>query len=338
VDVDSTAAETVGALWHAADVSRPPIDHVAAALELRASGVETVDPYPGRTSIPFRVRCLKPECAGHSDPFPTYLSSVRALAKKGNVACLHCRKRERANNRRAEMIKLGRVLPTVEVVDVKTAIRSWCLRCWQVCDPGPRLDNLRNGQGGCEHCGGRKRFSDEAARQLAREWGYVPDANVHYTNDATKWPGRCIEAGHPCEPVLNSRFRSGPCETCAEHGFKPDRPALLYLVTRLDIAAAKIGICEDSLKNSRLYEHNRNGWTKIEVMRFQLGVHARTVENTVVRSWRARGLLPVLNNGLGYDGYTETVSLKSLTAAEVWSQVSAVADQIRAAAQPGQRM
>ncbi|MGV9775062.1 hypothetical protein [Streptosporangium sp. NPDC003464] len=251
------------------------------------------------------------------------------LAKKGDVACIHCRKRERANKRRAEMIRLGRVLPMVEVIDVKTSTRSWCLRCWQVCDPGPRLDNIRNGgQGGCEACGGKKRFADEVARQLAKDWGYNPDPDVPYQNDATKWPGRCIAKGHPCAPVLNSRFSSGPCEICPDHGFKPDRPALLYLVTRLDLAAAKIGICEDSPKNSRLYEHNRNGWTKIEIMRFGLGAHARTVEDTVIRSWRALALPPVLDNGLAYNGYTETVSLNSLSVTEIWSQVQEVADQV----------
>ncbi|MEV0150022.1 MULTISPECIES: hypothetical protein [unclassified Nonomuraea] len=217
----------------------------------------------------------------------------------------------------------------VEVVDVKTPTRSWCLRCWQVCDPGPRLDNIRNGgQGGCEACGGKKRFADEVARQLAKDWGYNPDPDIPYQNDATKWPGRCIAKGHPCAPVLNSRFNSGPCEICPDHGFKPDRPALLYLVTRLDLAAAKIGICEDSPKNSRLYELSRNGWTKIEIMRFGLGAQARTVEDAVIRSWRANALPPVLDNGLAYNGYTETVSLNLLSVTEIWSQVQKVADQV----------
>lgn len=308
-------------------MKKSPIGHAAAVLELRASGVEPVDPYPGRTSIPFKVRCLKPSCEGHAVPFATYLSSVRALAKKRRVACVHCLKRERANSRRADMIRLGRVLPMVEVADVRTPTRSWCLRCWNVCDPGPRLDNIRNGgQGGCEHCGGKKRHPEEVARQLAREWGYIPDPQIPYSNDATKWPGRCIAHGHRCAPVLNSRKQSGPCETCAEHGFKPHRPALLYLLTRLDAGAAKVGICEDSPKNTRLYEHGRNGWTVVEKMPFALGSQARAVEDAVVRSWRARGLPPVLINDLGYDGYTETVALEALSAADIWAEVQDAAD------------
>ncbi|MEV4501881.1 hypothetical protein [Streptomyces klenkii] len=219
------------------------------------------------------------------------------------------------------------MLPLEEVGDVKTSIRSLCLRCLNVCSPGPRLDNIRNGkQGGCEHCGGKKRLSDEAARQRAYEWGYIPDPDTPYVNDATKWPGRCRAKGHRCAPVLNSYKRSGPCETCAEHGFKPHLPAILYLVVKPDLIAAKIGICEDNPKNSRLYEHSRNGWILVETMRFELGADARTVEDTVIRSWRARGFQPVLDNGFGYNGYSETVSLRQASVTEVWASVCSAAE------------
>ena len=167
------------------------------------------------------------------------------------------------------------------------------------------------------------------ARHLAKNWGYIPDPNIPYTNDATKWPGRCIAKRHPCAPILNSRFRSGPCETCAEHGFKPDKPALLYLVVRMDLGAAKIGICEDNPKNTRLYEHSRNGWTQVETMHFALGSSARRVEDTLVRSWRAGGLGPVLDNGLAYDGYSETVSLSALSVVDIWAAVNIVASDLQ---------
>ena len=313
-------------------VKRPKIDHAAATLELRASGVEPVDEYPGVTRKPFRVRCLRLACPAHSEPFTVYLSQVRQLTRKREVACLTCRERKRANNRRADMIRLGHVLPMEVVVDVKTPTRCWCLRCWKVLDsPGPKLGNIRNGkQGGCTYCGGKTRLPDEAARQLARDWGYIPDPNIPYTNDATKWPGHCIARRHPCAPVLSSRNRSGPCETCADHGFKPDKPALLYLVVRTELGAAKIGICEDSPKNTRLREHARNGWTSVETMRFEVGAAARRVEDTVVRSWRARGLEPVLDNGIGYDGYSETVSLSAISVVEIWTAVRSTTEDLSA--------
>ncbi len=296
-----------------AAVKRPKIDHAAAALELRASGLEPVDPYPGVTSKPFDVRCTKPKCKGHAEPFPAYLSAVRKRTEMGQMGCIHCNKQDRAIRRRMDMIRIGNMLPMVEIPDVKAAVRSWCLHCWEICVPGPRLDNIRNGeQGGCDHCGGRRRLPDEVARQRARDWGYNPDPNIPYMNDATKWPGRCIAKNHYCEPVLNSHKRQGPCESCAEHGFKPHLPAILYLVVKPELIAAKIGICEDSPKNTRLYEHSLNGWIRIETMRFAVGLDARKVEDTIKRSWRARDLQPVLDNDNAYDGYTETVSLKAM--------------------------
>lgn len=310
-------------------MKRPKTDHAAVTLELRASGLEPVDRYPGVTSKPFKVRCTRATCEGHTTPFPAYLSAVRTLAKKGRVGCIHCNKRERAMQRRSDMIRLGQMLPVVEIPDVRTAIRSWCLRCWKLCEPGPRLDNIRNGkQGGCDHCGGKRRLPDSVARDRARIWGYAPDPGIPYTNDAIKWPGRCLAKGHYCDPALNSSKSQGPCGACAENGFKPHRPALLYLVTKAALVAAKIGICEDSPKNRRLYEHRLNGWITIETMRFPVGSDARKVEDAVVRSWRARLLPPVLDSGCGYSGYTETVSLRQLRVSDIWSEVCAATGRL----------
>ena len=225
------------------------------------------------------------------------------------------------------MIKLGRALPMEIVKDAKTPTRCWCLRCWKVITPC--LDNIRNGgQGACEACGGTARLTDEEARHRAWEWGYIPDPDIPYTNDATKWPGKCRAMGHPCEPVLNSYKRSGPCGSCAKHGFKPHRPALLYLIVHPKLNAAKIGICEDSPTNTRLREHKANGWDLPlpgRIMKFTLGRDARILEDKVIRSWRARNLRVVLRNGSGYDGYLETVSLVQISAAQIWTEVAALA-------------
>jgi hypothetical protein len=93
------------------------------------------------------------------------------------------------------------------------------------------------------------------------------------------------------------------------------------LVIKSTLAAAKVGVCEYSPKNSRLYEHGRNGWTVLNTMSFRLGRDARAIERITVESWRARGWPPVLDNGLAYDGYTETVSLRGTSAAEIWAAV-----------------
>ncbi|MFJ1958441.1 hypothetical protein ACIQ9K_38940 [Streptomyces microflavus] len=106
----------------------------------------------------------------------------------------------------------------------------------------------------------------------------------------------------------------------------------MYLVTNITLGAAKIGICEDSPRNKRLHEHQRTGWIVIEKMCFAVGSDARKVEDIIVRSWRSRLLPPVLNDGYGYNGYSETVSLQQLRVSEIWSEVGAAAGQVMGAA------
>ncbi len=279
-----------------------------------------MEPYPGRTSSPWLVRCLNKRCPGHETPFRVYLSYIRNPVY-GGAGCGQCRVRRRAEERRADMITRGRVLPMEIIDDVRQPVRSWCLRCWNTISP--RLDNIRSGQGSCEHCGGKARLPDEKARQLARAWGFEPDPVIQYTNDTTRWPGRCLAHGHYCDPSLNARFSGGPCAGCADHGFKPDRSALLYLVTKSTLTAAKVGICEYSPTNARLYEHGRNGWSVLHALRFPVGREARAIEKATVESWRARGWPPVMENRLAYDGYTETVALQSISAPDIWDGIRA---------------
>ncbi|MFI5672182.1 hypothetical protein [Streptomyces sp. NPDC051704] len=300
-------------------MKRPKTDHTGAVAELHAAGCMPEEEYPGRTSLPWKVRCVRKQCPGHETPFPVYLSYIRNPVY-GGAGCPDCRKQRRADERRADMINRGRVLPRESISDVKQPVSGWCMRCWKEVTK-PRLDNIRSGQGGCEHCGGKARFPDETARRLARAWGYEPDPDIPYQNDATKWPGRCLAKNHFCDPILNSRFRSGPCETCADHGFKPDRPALLYVVIKSTLAAAKVGICEDSPRNTRLAEHRRNGWTLLYELSYPQGADARAREKATVESWRARGWEPVLDGKLAYDGYKETVSLRSISAEGIWAEI-----------------
>lgn len=293
----------------------PPSTNQEAINELADKGCEPMEPYPGRTSLKWLVRCVVLTCRGHKEPFNVYMSAVRKVPK----ACKTCRERDRELARRLDFIRTGQVLPREYVKDARTPTRCWCMRCWA--EVKPRLDNIRSGQGGCEQCGGKKRFTDEEARRLAIEWGYTPDPDIPYVNDANKWPGTCHAEGHYCEPLLNSRFRSGPCQACAEHGFKPTKPALLYIVTNVRLNAAKVGICGADPRNSRLSDLRREGWTTDKTIYFASGRDARAVEARVVRAWREAKMLPVLDNGGKYVGYTETVSLLELAVPDVERQI-----------------
>jgi hypothetical protein len=60
-------------------------------------------------------------------------------------------------------------------------------------------------------------------------------------------------------------------------------------------------------------------------MRFAVGAAARAVEIEVVRYWRRSGFPVVLDNGLAYIGYTETVPLSEVSVVEIWTRVCASA-------------
>ncbi|MFF8531737.1 hypothetical protein ACF07B_07055 [Streptomyces sp. NPDC015532] len=135
----------------------------------------------------------------------------------------------------------------------------------------------------------------------------------------------------PVNPCLGNLYRGqGACSprACKITGFKDSEPALVYLLQRTTgPAMAKIGICEDSVRNTRLQLHVRNGWEVLYTRPFRVGLHARLVEGAiktvVVRRTRLaeRGARGERRS----DGYTETVLLKDDERSDPWSVVTALA-------------
>ncbi|MFB7468896.1 hypothetical protein ACFCZ1_36335 [Streptomyces sp. NPDC056224] len=78
-------------------------------------------------------------------------------------------------------------------------------------------------------------------------------------------------------------------------------------------------------RTGRLYEHGGNGGITVETMRFQVGAVARVVKDIIVRSRRARDLESVSDNGFGYDGYSEMVSLNEVSVTNAWAAVRSAA-------------
>ncbi|MGW6521715.1 hypothetical protein [Streptomyces sp. NPDC054962] len=92
----------------------------------------------------------------------------------------------------------------------------------------------------------------------------------------------------PVNPCLGNLYRGqGACtaRTCKVTGFKDSEPRLVYLVQRASRPAmAKVGICENSERNTRLV-HARNSWEVLYTRQFRIGLHARLVEGVVKRLW-----------------------------------------------------
>lgn len=74
--------------------------------------------------------------------------------------------------------------------------------------------------------------------------------------------------------------KQGACRSCADHGFKPNRPALIYLMKRN--GEQQIGI-SGSWK-ARLREHTAKGWVLVETLGPASGHVIWTVEGQL-KKW-----------------------------------------------------
>ncbi|MFD5877472.1 hypothetical protein [Streptomyces yangpuensis] len=166
-----------------------------AVAEMRAAGVEPLEEYPG-VDVPWRSRCLSALCPGLwegtlADIRPR-LSDAR-LAKRS--ACKYCaRVAVRPERAAFEMIRHG-----VEPLEpYQTATTPWlckCLACPAV-DITPTYANVvLTGQGGCDHCGGRKRVPEAQAVSEMLAVGARPLEPYPGANE--RWRSRCLATHCP---------------------------------------------------------------------------------------------------------------------------------------------
>jgi hypothetical protein len=147
-------------------------------------------------------------------------------------------------------------------------------------------------------------LTQEEWSQRAAKAGY--DLLEPVKNGHTPTAARCRKCGNRFHARLSNQ--SG-CPACAEYGFNPSLPSLLYLLRHKEDGALKIGIAKTTAKKSsqsRLASHERRGWNQERVWQFDSGTDARTIEQAVVRWWRDDlGLPPAHTEG---SGFTETIS------------------------------
>ncbi|MEV0374675.1 hypothetical protein AB0I10_33655 [Streptomyces sp. NPDC050636] len=93
--------------------------------------------------------------------------------------------------------------------------------------------------------------------------------------------------------------------------------AAVQMVERL--LADKVGIC--NLDTGRIEKHERCGSVRYAVLTFTTGRDAELLEKQVLAEWRSQGWRPVLDGEQSYDGWTETVPLRSATADGLWQGI-----------------
>ncbi len=190
------------------------VDPDEAVANIRAAGLEPLEPYPGKITARWRCRCLA--CG---DEFATRLNNVR----HSGGGCGRCglkrggRKRRIKSDEITEQMRAAGLEPLEPYPGlVSSPWRCRCLTCGDEC--APRLSAVRRGVG-CRSCA-RKAVADKLrtpkdeanVAMVAR--GYTP-LEPYPGTTSKRWRCRCVTCGREDTLTLSS-VRSGKrCAWCA---------------------------------------------------------------------------------------------------------------------------
>jgi hypothetical protein len=146
-----------------------------------------------------------------------------------------------------------------------------------------------------------------------------------YPGVLSKWRCRCRSCREEITPQLTVIQQGcGACPHCADYGFDPTAPAVVYVITHPEWRAHKVGVAGVTRRASnregrRLADHERAGWEIYDTIQFIRGADAKAAEQGVLRWLREdKQLGPYLTTG---NGWTETVAADAITPAALWRQV-----------------
>ncbi|MFF5985385.1 hypothetical protein ACFY78_41810 [Streptomyces olindensis] len=301
------------------------LDEADLAQTIAAANIKPLEPYTNNSTRMESI-CLNEACPREGKPIKVLIKAVR----RGAVACKHCARRAIDPAAAvAIMREKGLVEPSTSYVRVDDPWPGTCLRCHRMVQP--RLHDVMQGQGACRHCAPNTPLSKQQAWDRAVAYRFRPSDPEAFRSTNTPWAGTCLNCHGPVNPCLGNLYRGqGACNsrTCKITGFKDSEPGLVYLLQRASRPAmAKVGICGDSARNTRLQVHTRNGWEVLYTRSFRVGLHARLVEGAVKRLWfTERGWQNGAARGEQWsDGYTETVLLDEAGRGEPWSLLTPLA-------------
>lgn len=246
------------------------VDELLAAGQMRAAGVDPIQPFPGSDA---GWSCTCRTCGRYVTP---RYSSI----KQGQSGCKYCAGRAVDLDSALALMRAADVEPTGSWPGAWQPWEGRCLRCERTVRPA--YNNIRRGYGGCAYCAG-KAVDAVVAIDLMRAAGLEP--LVPYPGSNVPWTCRCTK----CTAVVTPRYSGitrgqGGCRSCARYGFDPVAPAVVYLLMHVHYAAVKVGVT--GRDSARLPIHERHGWTLVQQWPTQEGATALRIERQVLRWWR----------------------------------------------------
>lgn len=154
---------------------------------------------------------------------------------------------------------------------------------------------------GCPYCANYRvlaGFNDLETRNplAAAEWHPTKNGtlkpNEVVAGSSAKYWWMCSE-GHEWKTTANSRLSGVGCGACAQSGFAPGLPALLYFISSKELRARKIGITNTGLKSDRLATFSKLGWSVLATFESPNGYEVLEAETALFRWLRKDLKLPI---------------------------------------------
>jgi hypothetical protein len=285
------------------------VDAEDAVMVMRKAKFEPLVKYPG-SQKPWKCKCLR--CGRTVTPAYTTIQA-------GQKGCIYCGGKK-VDPQEAFDFMVSKGLQPLEAY--KRADGPWKCRCTKCLKTvTPAYSAVRQGQGGCIYCAGKKVDPDDAIA-LFLENNLKPLEPFSHTDK--KWKSQCLKCNRTVYPTHHMvSQRSGGCRYCAKKGIDFTLPAYIYLITNNELQAHKIGIGGEYANEDRLWDHTKQGWTLYKKKTFLTADKALFVEQLLLKWLREERGLPTFlsTEQMPQKGWTETVDASEIDLPTIWSKV-----------------
>jgi len=282
------------------------VDASDAIKLFKAKGFIPLTAYPGGNK-PWLSRCTK--CKFEISP--TY-SGV-----KRGVGCKICGRKEIPAKIAMARWKQHDLKPLVQFPGTTKPWKSECLRCHKVISPW-------YSQPTCKYCAKRAVLPADAIR-LMKKSNLIPLEK--YPGAMKPWMSKCAKCNKVVRPTYSSIRIGQGCKFCANRGFQYNSEAIIYLLSHPVLEAHKIGIAGKKRNNSRLKDHEKEGWIVLNTLDFKRGEDAYFVEQQVLLWLRLELGFPqaLTKRNMPQSGFTETVTSSLISSPQIWRKVQKLA-------------
>jgi rRNA maturation endonuclease Nob1 len=261
-------------------------------------GIEWVGAGPIRADFKHPAQCLT---CGHSwNATPHRVASGGGCPRCPHIA-RHISRQEW--DRRAAVVGVEWIADAPASNTAQAAAR--CLTCryeWMPWGVG-----IYQGHG-CPACTGKAPVTrdewDRRAAAVGIEWTSGPPAGTQHRARV-----RCLTCGFEYETIGKNVSDGSGCAVCAQHGFDPTQPSLVYLLRHDQGPLMKVGVTKIGSRG-RLTGHRGRGWEQIATWPVPFGRDALAIEAAVIEWWRASGARACTRDEVPKgDGWTEAVHI-----------------------------